>query len=334
MIGYYVHHHGSGHQRRMHAIARHLRTPATVLSSAARAAGYDGPWVSLPSDAGTGAPFDQTAHATSHWVPLNHSGLRDRMAAIACWVQSVEPNLFVVDVSCEVARFVRLMGVPVVVVAMPGDRTDRAHVDAYDLSHALLAPWTARFARPEWPDHWLAKTWHVGAFSVADEHDPPIPAAASKERHIALLAGSGGSDITREQVEQARAATPGWHWRVLGVPGYEWHTETWPVLRDADVIVTHAGQNAIAEVAAARKPAIVLPQQRPHREQLATAMTLRRAELATVLTAWPEAGEWTPILEVAMRRDVARWVEWAPGNGAARAAALLDDAADDFARCF
>jgi len=60
------------------------------------------------------------------------------------------------------------MGVPVVVVAMRGDRTDRAHVDTYDLAHALLAPWAAEFPEHGWPDRWLAKTWHTGAFSTTD----------------------------------------------------------------------------------------------------------------------------------------------------------------------
>jgi hypothetical protein len=334
MIGYYVHHHGSGHHRRMSAIARHLQTPMTVLSSAAPPVGYEGPWLALPSDfAAYESCVDRTANGTAHWAPLNHSGLRERMAAIASWIQAANPSLFVVDVSCEVARFVRLMGVPVVVVAMPGNRTDRVHVDAYDAAQALLAPWTARFAEAEWPKRWLEKTWHVGAFSTADEQERSALTAPSDGHRVALLAGSGGSDITRMHVEQAQAATPGWRWHILGIPGYQWQAETWPMLRDADVVVTHAGQNAIAEVAAARRPAVVLPQERPHGEQLATALSLHKADLATVLMAWPEASEWLPILEATMRRDGSRWCEWSPGDGAARAAALIDQASGEFTRC-
>jgi predicted glycosyltransferase len=331
MIGYYVHHHGSGHQRRMQAIAHHLRTPMTVLSSAPRSVGYDGPWIELPADTAD-APADVTAHGTSHWVPLHHTGLRNRMAAIARWVEHAAPTLFVVDVSCEVARFVRLMGVPVVVVAMRGERTDRAHRDAYDLAHALLAPWTAQFSEPDWPAQWLEKTWYVGAFSTVEKRERPIRTVPPGERHVALLWGSGGSEVEREQVEQARAATPDWRWHVLGIPGYEWHVDPWPLLCAADVIITHAGQNAIAEVAAARKPAVVLPQLRPHHEQEATARSLRRADLATVLTAWPDAGEWASILETSMWRDGARWAAWAPGDGALQAAAAIDQAAIDL-RC-
>jgi hypothetical protein len=331
MIGYYVHHHGSGHQRRMQGIARKLTTPLTVLSSAQRRVGYDGRWVQLSSDT-SDAPANATAHGTSHWAPLNHDGLRDRMAAIARWVQEAKPSLFVVDVSCEVARYVRLMGVPVVVVAMRGDRKDRAHADTYDLSHALLAPWAAEFAEPGWPEHWLKKTCYTGAFSSSDERTRLTGNAHPNERHVALLWGSGGGDVLREQVEEARAATPDWQWHVLGIPGYDWRADPWPVLCAADVIVTHAGQNAVAEVAAARKPAIVLPQLRPHGEQEATANALQRADLATVLTAWPQAGSWASILDASMRRDSSRWGEWAPGDGAARAAAFIDQIAGHFTR--
>jgi hypothetical protein len=144
-----------------------------------------------------------------------------------------------------------------------------------------------------------------------------------------MLWGAGGSDVTREQVEAARNATRDWRWHILGIPGYEWHADPWPVLCTADVIVTHAGQNAIAEVAATRKPAIVLPQQRPHREQNATASALQRADLATVLTTWPQPQEWPELLDSASRRDGSRWELWAPGDGPIQAAAMIDQAVLD-----
>lgn len=39
-------------------------------------------------------------------------------------------------------------------------------------------------------------------------------------------------------------------------------------------VVTHADQNALAEVAAVRRPAIVVPRQRPHDEQTTAAAVL------------------------------------------------------------
>ena len=50
MIGYYVHHHGLGHLMRFRAIAAHLRTPVTGLSSLPRPPAWSGPWLHLERD--------------------------------------------------------------------------------------------------------------------------------------------------------------------------------------------------------------------------------------------------------------------------------------------
>ena len=65
------------------------------------------------------------------------AGLLRRGAAVVRWVERHRPSLVVVDVSVEVTLLVRLLGVPVVVVAMQGDRHDRAHRTAYDAATAL-----------------------------------------------------------------------------------------------------------------------------------------------------------------------------------------------------
>ena len=63
------------------------------------------------------------------------------------------------------------------------------------------------------------------------------------------------------------------------------------MLRDADVVVTDAGQNAIAEIAACRTPAVVVPADRPHEEQATTASVLAGTDWpALVLPTFPERG--------------------------------------------
>ena len=47
----------------------------------------------------------------------------------------------VIDVSVEVATLLRLLGVPVVVVAMPGERVDAPHTLVYQLADHILAAW-------------------------------------------------------------------------------------------------------------------------------------------------------------------------------------------------
>lgn len=323
MIGWYVHDHGRGHLQRLQCISAHLRTPVTALSSLPKPVDFAGAWVELPNDQPTGADDDVTAGGTLHWAPRQHAGLLERMAAIAGWIAAARPALVVVDVSVEVAVLVRTMGVPVVVAAMRGDRTDRAHTTAYDLAEALLAPWPVELPEP-WPRSWLDKTWHVGALSRLDGR---LVLPAPGDRRVAVLWGRGGGEVSAQDLAEARAATPAWDWDPIGLPGTPWLDDPWPRLQAADVVVTHAGQNALAEVAAARRTAVVLPQTRPYGEQLANARALTRGGLALVCERWPSAQLWPGLLEQVAGRDTDAWQRWSDGFGAVRAAALLDETA-------
>ncbi|WP_228991931.1 glycosyltransferase [Streptomyces sp. DH8] len=332
MIGYYVHHHGSGHLHRARSIAAHSPLPVTGLSSLPAPDDWPGAWVRLPrDDDGDPTAFgDVTAGGRLHWAPVGHAGLRGRMARIAEWIAAASPALLVSDVSVEVALLARLLGVPTAVAAMRGERTDTPHRTAYDLAELLLAPWPAALPEPGWPEHWRAKTVHTGAFSRFDGRSPaPVDerAGRTRPRRVLLFMGSGGRDVSTAEVAAARAAAPGWRWTTLGGPDGRWEADPWPALCAADVVVTHAGQNALAECAAARRPAVVVPQERPFGEQAATGRALARGRLAVVAPRWPEAGDWAPLLERAHGHGGDRWSQWAPGDGAVRAARALADAA-------
>ncbi|MFD6288321.1 glycosyltransferase [Streptomyces sp. NPDC060205] len=325
MIGYYIHHHGLGHLHRARCVARHARTPVTGLSCLPRPADWTGEWIRLPSDAGQEAgAADPTAHGRLHWVPLHHTGLRARMGAIASWIERTAPTLLVSDVSVEVATMARLMGVPVMVSAMRGDRSDPAHRLAYDIADALLAPWPATLPEPDWPPEWHAKAVCTGAFSRYDGR--PRVERRPTRRQVLVLLGSGGTTVQEDDVRKAAEATPGWDWIALGGAG-NWTEDPWPLLCQADVVVTHAGQNAVAECAAARTPALVVPQERPHDEQHATARALAAAGIATVRTRWPAPHEWPQLLTTVRQAGGRRWRQWAPGDGAAQAGRLLDELA-------
>ncbi|RSS50014.1 glycosyl transferase [Streptomyces sp. WAC07061] len=323
MIGYYVHHQGLGHLHRALCIAGQARSTVTGLSSLAPPAGWPGPWVRLPLDTGGPAAVDARAHGRLHWAPLHHPGYAERMAAVAGWLGRVRPALLVSDVSVEVACLARLMGIPVVVVAMRGGRLDPAHRLGHDLALRLLAPWPASVPEPGWPAHWYEKTVYAGAFSRADGRVPP-PAPDDGTRRVLLMLGAGGNGVTADQVHAARDATPLWQWDLLGGPGGSWSGDPWPRICAADVVVTHGGQNAVAECAAARRPTVVLPQDRPYDEQHATGRALRHAGLALVRERWPEPAQWPAVLDEAAALDGAAWARWAPGDGARRAARALD----------
>ena len=322
MIGWYVHSQGLGHLHRLRSITAHLQTPVTVLSSLPKPADWQGEWVELAEDLPLGDDRDACAGGTLHWAPRHHPGLLDRGAQVAAWVARARPTLVVVDVSVEVAVLVRTLGVPVVLAAMRGDRMDRAHRTAYDLAEALLAPWPQSLPEP-WPREWTQKCWHVGGLSRLDDRVADLPPGS---RRVVLLWGRGGSEVSAADIRAAAGQTPGWTWDVVGLPGAAWVEDPWELLQAADVVVTHAGQNAVAEVAAARRPAVVVPQTRPHGEQLATAKALAAGGLAMVERTWPTQ-DWSARLERARALDGSRWRQWSDGRGARRAAGLLDEAA-------
>jgi hypothetical protein len=319
VIGYYAHHLGEGHVACATAIAPHLRSPLAVLSSRPRPAGWDGEWIELArDDVGDGFAVDPTAGGTVHWAPLHHPGLSRRMATVAEWIDEVRPRLMVVDVSVEVALLARLMGIPVVIMGLPGDRSDAAHRLAYQAATAVLAPW------PAWALPAIGADVPLQAVGAISRYAGRSAPARPPGRRVLVLMGRGGSALSAEQLDAARIATPDWEWTALGPPLGDWATDPWPALVEADLVVCHAGQNVIAEVAAARVPAVVIPQARPHDEQRATAAVIAEAGLAVVCPEWPAADAWPGLLTAARRLGGGGWVRWCDGTGPQRAATQLD----------
>ena len=318
MIGYYAHHLGEGHVASATAIAPHLRSPLTVLSSRPRPADWDGEWIELACDDADGPAEDPTAGGAVHWAPLHHPGLRSRMAAIAEWMDDARPRLMVVDVSVEVALLVRMMGIPVVYMAVAGDRSDAVHRLAYQAATAVLAPW------PEWARPVAGARVPLRPVGAISRYAGRSVPARSPGRRVLVLMGQGGSSLTAEQLRTARIATPGWEWTALGPPAGDWVADPWTAITEADVVVCHAGRTVLAEVAAARAPAIVIPQDRPHDEQRAAAAVIGEAGLAVVRPEWPAADAWPALLTAATRLGGSGWVRWCDGLGPQRAAAHLD----------
>lgn len=81
-----------------------------------------------------------------------------------------------------------------------------------------------------------------------------------------------------------------------------------------------AGQNAVAEVAGARRPAVVIADPRPFAEQEHTVEALERAGLAATATAWPARLDWPGLVARAQELGGAGWASWTDGRGAERAA--------------
>jgi UDP-N-acetylglucosamine--N-acetylmuramyl-(pentapeptide) pyrophosphoryl-undecaprenol N-acetylglucosamine transferase len=320
VIGWYIHHHGRGHLTRALAVQPHLTEPVVALSSLAPPAGCGfTDWITLDRDDVPTPTSNCDANGRLHWAPLRHSGLARRNAAITQWIARERPRALVVDVSVEVAVLARLSGVPVIVVAGPGDRGDKPHQLCYDVAEHIIAAWPQRVYDPAFL-HWhLHKTSYVGAFSRFDDFRP----AAADDAAVVVLNGAGGSGLTEADIRSAQQAVPRFSWTALGLPGQPWVDDVWPRLSSAAVIVSHGGQNAVAESAAAARPTVIIAQDRPFGEQHAVAAALNADGIALGLEAWPSAQEWPDVIDRALALGGSGWSRWASGTGAARAAGII-----------
>lgn len=342
MIGYYVHHVGQGHAYRALAVAAELRRAGeqvSGLSSLPRPRGWVGDWCQLPRDDTGRTPGDPTAGGRLHWVPVGDVGLKARMAAIAAWIDRCAPSVFVSDLSVEVTVLARLHGVPVVTTVLPGRRDDAAHQLGFDLAELIIAPW------PDLADDMCRglerhaeKVMHIGGLSRFDQVTAVTGSETRRgepDREVLLFAGAGHRGTDGDQglagLDQ-RLSKSGWRVRVRA-PG-RWAEDPWPDLCSADVVVTHAGLGTVSDIAAARRPAVVVAEPRPHDEQTRTAAALRASGLALVLDRPPVSDdEWTAVLERARTFDPQRWTAWSRGDAAARFAAAVLDVADRQTPC-
>ncbi|CAN7466492.1 hypothetical protein LJR186_003132 [Microbacterium foliorum] len=338
MIGWYVHHHGWGHMTRMQAIRPHLGDEVTVFSSLPEPASLppETIWVQLPSDSdavvgpdGVSREAhelgDVTAGGTLHWAPLGHPGHQARLAAITEWVAIHPTSAFVVDVSVEVTILARLLGVPTISVAQPGDRTDAPHRLGYDLADRILAPWApgtipakALIGRED-------RVRSVGAISRYDGRARTEADADADDVRRVLFLGLALDPVRLAQTRELLSAD-GWVVESAGAGSDDRIDDVWPLLRRATVVVSAAGQNSIADLAAADARAVVIAQERPFDEQKEMARVLAAHGLAQTVAA--DASPAEVVDSIRRAADTApRWDVWQVSGSAARAAAAIEELA-------
>jgi len=334
-LGWYVHHHGRGHLTRLLALAPHVDAEIACLSTLPRPAALpeNCMWTQLPRDddriPGTRDPqtADPTAGGMLHWAPLGHVGHRARMATIADELAARDVDACVVDVSVEVTLLARLLGVTPILIAQPGRRDDDVHRLGFAAAETIVAPWPGDLLRPAHLAPYADKVVYTGGISRFAERTPaprvPVEEASSSRSpgDVLLITGGGGSGIEAPEVVAAATAT-GREWRTLGGIGGTWHDDPWTALTTADTVVSWAGQNSIAALAAADAAAVIVPQERPFAEQRETAGVLEAAGLAVVSASWPEADRWPDLLDRAAALTP-RWERWQVAGAAQRAAAAI-----------
>ena len=327
LIGWYVHHHGSGHAQRTRQLVRGLNARVHILTSAPDSFGKLPEVeriIDLPDDA---LPGDHTsACGTFHYTPMQQPVVQRRMQRISSWMVEAQPDLLVVDLSVEITLLARLFGVPTCVVRLHGKREDTAHVQCYQSAERVLAPFPSCMEDSHTPDWLRHKTSYLGGFSRFDRRELPQEVArrqigyALKAPLVVVANGLGGAAHSLAYWERVARRHADKQWLLIGktptnlptdlptnlfLQGYV--TDTFPYLRAADYVVGSAGTNTVMEVAAAKARYISLPEQRPFDEQFCKALTLEKLRVALVRCSRPTVGEWAELMAKADSLDPAAW---------------------------
>lgn len=325
-LAIYAHHHGAGHLARATAIAQAWPGPVTVLTSARAAAlddedGVDVVQLPLERCTDTGASTPRTLHH----APLGDAGLRRRMARLSRVLEVERPDVVLVDVSIEVGMLTRLHGVPTAMVRQPGRRDDPPHCLGHATADLLLAPW----GRPGSRDGVV----HTGLLSRFDHRHRQRRRTSGHGVQVVVAIGTGGTSLRERHLTELADRLPDDHRvRCIGevpdggsdpsAPPSGYVEDPWPLLLDADVVVTAASLNLLGEVAAADVPVVAVPETRPHDEHETHVEVLAEQFDVPVAQSWDD--DLAGLVEAAMQQG-------APGlsdrRGARRAVAALHDLA-------
>lgn len=301
-IGYYVHHHGGGHRARASVIAAACARPVVLLGTDVASAGLELADDRCPSLQFDGRDDARCRPGALHYAPLDHAGIRDRVASIAVWIARERPALMVVDVSVEVAMLARLASVPTVYVRLNGERGDPPHLEAFLGAFALLAPFHPALETHSTPDWVRRKTRYFPGITAAPSADERI------DHRILVVFGLGGPMGDGDVLAAAARACPKWEWRVIGpvsrarnAPGnitfLGWVDTPMNEIACASMVVGAAGDGLVGMVLAADRPFLCIPEGRPFGEQNATAAGLHAAGAALVHDAWPAAEKWPELID-------------------------------------
>ena len=175
-LGYYAHHHGSGHCRQIDKLAALLpieaRQQLTVFTSVTSdthtfAAIDEGQVVRLPAEderaddvlAGRAGQYWQPT--SLHYSPVGNSDIQQRSHKILDTIYQRHIDLMIIDVSVEVAMLCRAASVPYLYVRLPGIRDDEPHLNAFAGALALLAPYPRTLESTKTPEWISQKTLYL-----------------------------------------------------------------------------------------------------------------------------------------------------------------------------
>jgi len=329
-IGYYAHHHGSGHCRQADKLAALLpnnaRAQLTVFTSLdidsyrftaigeqqiVRLNAED----ERPDDILAGRAGEYWQPASLHYSPVGNGDIQKRSHQILDTIFRRKIDLMIIDVSVEVAMLCRAASIPYLYVRLPGIRDDAPHIGAFAGALALLAPYPKALESAHTSKWVCDKTLYLDFIysqksesytyesfidilaklsvdnETSDLKSTNLPAIETQLTDksgatipiITVIKGYGGHKAIDEKLPELRSLLPNALIVSLGPIDddkrcyVDISTEVDDVTQficHSDYLMMACGLNAVAQAYHYDTPLIVVPDDRPHNEQVVMAEAL------------------------------------------------------------
>ena len=328
-IGYYAHHHGSGHCRQADKLAAllpfELRQQMTVFTSLpinayrfsaiaekqiVRLSAED----QLPEDILSGRAGEYWQPSSLHYSPVGNRHVQTRSWQLLDEIRLRQIGLMIIDVSVEVAMLCRTASVPYLYVRLAGERNDEPHLNAFAGALGLLAPYPYQLEAaatldwvcqktlyldfmpnktgklltfPDFIDKLITLTTngaiHKRLYSRLDSVNKSVKSKHIKDHIVTVIKGYGGHDAIDAKLPKLRCALPNALIISLGPINDEVRDcidiaahvdDVSPFIAYSDLLLMACGLNGIAQAYNYSTPLVVLPDERPHREQEVMAEAL------------------------------------------------------------
>ena len=315
-IGYYAHHHGSGHCRQADKIAAllppHLQQQLIVFTSLPeesyrfttikedqiiRLSNED----ELADDVLVGRAGQYWQPSSLHYSPVGNKDIQTRSWQLLDTIKQRQIDLMLIDVSVEVSMLCRVASVPYLYVRLPGERDDIPHIGAFTGALGILAPYPRALEAAATSDWVRQKTLYLDFLattasnplssaeflsylaSLAPSTAPFLDKNATLPFIVTVIKGYGGHQAIDDKLATLREILPSAF--IISLGPIDDHArqcvdiatevdEVSAFIAHSDLLVMATGLNSIAQVYQWQTPLVVLPDERPHREQEVMAEAL------------------------------------------------------------
>lgn len=307
---YFVHAHGNGHKATFNILFPELSNFFNVITittnekvTAYLHKNHPVEVIELPAKYPENYEIPEHTFSKAFEVTPYENEPAFRAKALAEAIEHYRPKAFYCDGVPELAIMIRGMGVPIVLVHLPGNiMNDPTQVFAHELADHIVAHFPDSLEQTDY--QFKAKTYYSGYLSKYSGVEFREEDQTDFDTVTILL----GYDNYDESVLQKMTQDQNTQFTIIGNKQDFALSENCEQLgrvkdiREAikgNIVISAGGQNTIAELLSLGKRLILLPEPRPYREQEVHANVLAARNIALLAQDNFTAEEWQNIIEQA-----------------------------------